>query len=610
MDVFDLRDQLVHDYATYINSFINIQDETVRDYVHSSLRDGVLWPDPLIQLNPAFRPGASIDELVDDGTLHPECRKIFRRAKSPTSDGAPMRLHRHQEEAIRTAAVGHNYVLTTGTGSGKSLSYIVPIVDFALRSRPRRGIKAIVVYPMNALANSQWGELEKLLVFGYPRGEQPVTFERYTGQESEEDREKILANPPDILLTNYVMLELILTRPQERKLIQAAQGLRFLVLDELHTYRGRQGADVALLVRRTRDHLAADELQHVGTSATLAGAGTYDDQRREVADVATLLFGAPVEAEHVIGETLETITSPRDLSSADFQREITARLRDGGRQPPDRFEGIVADPLAAWIEHTFGVRREEPGGRLVRATPRSITGPDGAAKALAQLTSEPEARCVEAIQQTLLAGYDCRNPRTDFPTFAFRVHQFISRGDTVYASLDAEHERQLTLQAQTYVPGDRSRVCLPLAFCRECGQEYYSVRARREERDDPRTFLPRELSDRFSDAIEGTAGFLYLSTDAPWPTGEQEVLERVPEDWTEVHRGASRVRPARRPDLPLPVRVGHDGVERHDGVAMHWIEAPFRFCLRCEVEYGARQASDFAKLATLSSEGGAPPPRS
>ena len=139
-------------------------------------------------------------------------------------------------EAIQVARAGHNYVLTTGTGSGKSPVYIIPIVDHVLRRGSGRGIQALVVSPMNALANSQAGELEKFLGHGYPNGKGPVTFARYTGQETDEQKQQIIANPPDILLTNYVMLDLILTRPQERPLIEAAKHLSFLVLDELHTY--------------------------------------------------------------------------------------------------------------------------------------------------------------------------------------------------------------------------------------------------------------------------------------------------------------------------------------------------------------------------------------
>ena len=435
-----------------------------RSLVDSELAGGLLWPDPLIQLNPSFEPGYRTDQLVDQGILHEECRRIFRINKE-SGEGQPLRLHRHQEEAVRVARIGANYVLTTGTGSGKSLAYIVPIVDHVLRRGPGRGIQAIVVYPMNALANSQLGELRKFLGHGYPDGRGPVTFERYTGQEKDDEKQRIMANPPDILLTNYVMLELILTRPDERRtLVQAAQGLHFLVLDELHTYRGRQGADVAMLVRRVRDALNAENLQCVGTSATLAGPGTFDEQRGKVAEVASLLFGAEVRPEHVIGETLRRATPERNMEDPAFVQELTGRLTEPDRHPPADYRGFVSDPLSIWIESTFGVQTDPQSGRLVRAEPRSITGPLGAAPALSRLTGVPEERCIEAIEEGLLAGYRCEtNPDTGFPVFAFRLHQFISRGETVYASVETEPDRYLTVQGQRFVPGDRTRK--PSAAC-------------------------------------------------------------------------------------------------------------------------------------------------
>jgi hypothetical protein len=145
-----------------------------------------------------------------------------------------------------------SFVPTSGTGSGKSLTYIIPIVDHILRNGSGRGIQAIVVYPMNALANGQDEEPRKFLENGYPEERSPVRFARYTGHERGPDRDAIRANAPDILLTNYMMPELLLTRCDDRQLVRAAQGLRFLVFDELHTYRGRQGADVAQLIRRCR----------------------------------------------------------------------------------------------------------------------------------------------------------------------------------------------------------------------------------------------------------------------------------------------------------------------------------------------------------------------
>jgi hypothetical protein len=109
--------------------------------------------------------GGKIGQLVAEGLLHPECERIFRVGKA--ADGAPGKailLHKHQDDAIRIAKRREAYVLTTGTGSGKSLSYFIPIIDDVLRRRALgglKGISAIVVYPMNALCNSQMDELER-----------------------------------------------------------------------------------------------------------------------------------------------------------------------------------------------------------------------------------------------------------------------------------------------------------------------------------------------------------------------------------------------------------------------------------------------------------------
>jgi ATP-dependent helicase YprA (DUF1998 family) len=465
MDVFAVRDRLIDDYSAYVRSFIQIRDSGIRNEVVGALDSGLLWPEPLIQLNPAFEAGNSIDELVEAGILHDECGRIFRKDKEPGSNnsGKALRLYKHQSDAIRCAVAGHNYVLTTGTASGKSLSYIVPVVNHVLRRGPGRGIQAIIVYPMNALANSQCGELNKFVQFGYPETRPAVRFAQYTGQESDKQRESILANPPDILITNYVMLELILTRPIERQLIEAARGLRFLVMDELHTYRGRQGADVALLIRRVRNRLGGADLQYVGTSATLAGAGSFEQQRVEVSRIASKFFGAQVMPEHVIGETLRPATSLASLTDSIFIRNLRERVADAQRKPASNYAEFVADPLSIWIEHQLGLQREDGSDRLVRAVPQSLSGENGAARKLASVTSLPIERCHEALQEQLLASYVCsRDPETGFPPFAFRQHQFISKGDTAYASIESELHRFITVHGQQFVPGDRGRTVLGL----------------------------------------------------------------------------------------------------------------------------------------------------
>jgi ATP-dependent helicase YprA (DUF1998 family) len=626
MNVFKLRNNLIADYSEYVHSFLTIQDERIRDYVNEEVDAGLFWPDPLIQLNPSFEAGSRIDDLVDEGLLDEECRRIFCLKDDPKAAGKPLRLHRHQEEAIRAAKTESSYVLTTGTGSGKSLAYIIPIVDHVLRRGPGKGIQAIIVYPMNALVNSQMGELERFLQYGYPDLKGPVTFERYTGQESNEDRLRIMAKPPDILLTNYVMLELILTRPEERrKLINAARGMQFLVLDELHTYRGRQGADVAMLVRRVRDATQSPDLQCVGTSATLAGEGTYTEKQAHVAEIASRIFGTNVEPHNVIGETLQRSTTEKQLDNPEFIRALTDQIENSA-QPPRSFQEFTSQPLSSWIETAFGleteaaggrlIRRnprgvwgeggaatEAAGGRLIRRNPRGVWGEGGAARELSELIGIDENACGEAVEDWLLASYQAEpNPQTGFPIFAFRLHQFISRGDTVYSTLESEAERYRTVRRQQFVPGDRSKNLFPLVFCRECGQEYYSVYAESKGDARARIFKSRDFMERRTEK-SAEPGYLYINSKNPWPEEYEDLLERLPEEWLEDTGDGYAIRRARRKDVPESIRVQPDGMESDVGIIAQWTEAPFRFCLNCGVSYDFRQRSDFAKLASLGSEG-------
>jgi hypothetical protein len=594
MNVFELRRQQISDYERYVRSFITINDTRVQAEVASQLDEGLLWPQPRLGLNPTFAAGGWVDELVSAGLLHSDCGRIFR-IKPDEGPERGLHLHRHQVEAIEAARRGRDYALTTGTGSGKSLAYLIPIVDAVLREGPGRGVKAIVVYPMNALANSQAGELEKFLYRGYPDGRGPVRFRRYTGQESDDERRAIWADPPDIILTNYVMLELVLSRVDERPLVEAAQGLRFLVLDEMHTYRGRQGADVALLARRVRDACRAERLQMVGTSATMSTGGSFADQQAEVAQVASLLFGATVDAQDVIGETLRRATPEPDLSNPATVDALRRRVASGVA-PPAEFSAFVADPLSAWIESTFGITSEDESGRLIRVRPRTISGAGGAADDLAELTGLDAATCEAAVETQLLAGGVVRHPDTGFAVFAFRLHQFISRGDTVYASLEPPEARYITANPQEFVPGDRGKVLRPLAFCRECGQDYYpGTVVDRTGRE----FDARPLNERLRDTPP-----VYLAIGVDWPqTAGPELCERLPEEWVEETTGGPRVKADRRRQLPEAVSILPDGRLNLGGVPAWLVRAPLRFCMSCGVTYGSRQNNDAAKLATLGSGG-------
>jgi superfamily II DNA/RNA helicase/very-short-patch-repair endonuclease len=609
LDVFKVHEQVIADYRAFTSGFVQPRDSRISTFIEEQFAEGVQWPDPWLSLNPSFATGGSVTELVAEGLLHPECDRIFRRKTDVHDPGRePVILHRHQREAVEVARSGKSYVLTTGTGSGKSLAYIVPIVDAVLRDRDayggrRPGVKAIIVYPMNALANSQVEEMKKFLQFGYPEGGEPVTFARYTGQESKDARRAILAEPPDILLTNYVMLDLVLTRPDERKqLIRAAQGMQFLALDELHTYRGRQGADVAMLIRRLRDQCASDDLQIVGTSATMASAGTIAERNGVVAKVATRLFGADVTPERVIGETLVRGTAELDPNPTDLAAATAPPAQPHAARGHKDF---VEDPLASWAESTFGLDVEEETGRLIRRTPTTVTE---AATRLAEITHLDEATTTTALRAILKEGSAVLQPDNGRPVFAFRLHQFVSKGDTVYVSLEPEDRRHITGSYQVSVPDHPEKALLPLGFCRECGQEYLVVAKVNTGGDE--VFVGR----RDADASGGDAvtGYLYVSTDFPWPA-DPLVAGRLPSSWlvtdpeTEQVDGIldskKKYLPSKVQLLPDGTRISDSGTADADALAGWFVSTPFAFCMRCGVSYEQVRGNDFGKLATLDAEG-------
>jgi ATP-dependent helicase YprA (DUF1998 family) len=167
-----------------------------------------LWPEPLIQFNSTFEKGTSIKQLADDHVVDSRLNDCFKGFD----------LYRHQVEAIKKGVNGDSFIVTSGTGSGKSLTFLATIFSDLLKNNCTSGIKAILVYPMNALINSQEEEINKYADnFKENTGQVfPLTFSKYTGQESGSDRIDIRDNPPDIILTNYMMLELIMTRASER----------------------------------------------------------------------------------------------------------------------------------------------------------------------------------------------------------------------------------------------------------------------------------------------------------------------------------------------------------------------------------------------------------
>lgn len=595
MDVFEFRQHLIGEYAQFSRSFTRIKSDDIRTFVDREYESQRYWPEPLIQLNPNYRAGGTVDELVRAGQLSPECSDIFRLNKTSSSAGVTLPLHQHQAEAISLALAGESYVLTTGTGSGKSLSYFIPIVDACIKAKkddPAPRTRAIIIYPMNALANSQLEELKKFL--GAEPHSRAVSFGRYTGQESEEERQAMAANPPDILLTNFMMLELLMTRQNDidKAVMRNAKGLRFLVLDELHTYRGRQGADVALLVRRVREALT-DQLICIGTSATMASEGSQMEKNAIVAGVAQRLFGTTIADRNVITETLRR-TTPEHETLQSVQPRLGAAIHEGVPMTL-AFDDMAKHPMSVWVELTLGLTYEDDKPR--RAKPRTLAE---ASRLLHEASGQPLEICHNYLQQFLLRAYAITDAAGK-SLFAFKLHQFIAGGGKVYTTLEKPGQRAITLDGQQFVSGDedRQRRYYHVHFCRDCGQEYIPV----WDADDHggRHFSVRSIDERQNDNEEIKFGFLMPDADRIW---EPDALERYPETWLEQKAdGEWRIKSGQKRYVPQCVKVATDGaVTTQDGLPAWFIPGGFRFCLACGVSH-ATSGKDGLRLTSLSGEG-------
>ena len=600
MDVFSFRDSLVSQYENFTRSFTKILSPDIKQFVDGEYAQQRYWPTPLIQLNPSFVSGGDIGYFVKEGLLHPECESIFRYGKTEDGlPGYPLTLHKHQEEAIRIAQTGQSYVLTTGTGSGKSLSYFIPIIDLVLKAKAKgghSGISAIVVYPMNALANSQLEELQKYLCLGYPAGKEPVRFARYTGQESDPERQAIAANPPDILLTNYVMLELMLTRHSapDPQIVEHAKGMKFLVLDELHTYRGRQGADVAMLVRRVRDRMNLN-LLCVGTSATMASDGTASDRSAVVAKIATRLFGSDVKPSNIVTETLRRVTSDQvKVDKNTLSAVINAPLPNAAT-----YDELCSHPVSVWVETNLGLAREDgkSDGKWIRTTfPKTL---EQAAELLAKDSGQQQDLCHNYLKQFLLLAFS-KKDGLGRSVFAFRLHQFIAGAGDVYATLELPGQRYLTLDGQQYKPQEREKPLFNLCFCRSCGQEYHPVWYSAQQRQ-VSTIEPRELNEKSSDDEDHAWGYFCPRADF-----DPDTQDSYPDNWIEFdRRGDFRLRQNFRKSQPLRFICSPEGRSDHAGLDGFVIPGAFRFCLNpdCDAIFEGAVRNEGSKLSSLSSEG-------
>ena len=649
LNPFDALDNVQSSYRSYVETFQNVDDETINAWIENRIETGkVLWKEPFVQLNQRFQYGDSLEEFVADDTLHDGILNVFTGA-----GGDPIEPYKHQTEAIQSIQAGNNTIVSTGTGSGKSFAFGIPIVSHCLEAKERGedGIKAVIIYPMNALANSQYEDFaERLdgtgLRLGLYTGDTPYNpdeapeFLRQFGREEAFDsevvsREEMQNDPPDILMTNYVMLDLILTRHDDKKLFPEMHSgiLQYLVLDEIHTYTGHQGADVAALVRRLKQNTdAGDELICVGTSATVQSDEGID-ANDEIADFTQKIFGEEVNPENVVRESHYTLplspdeplpdvvdVTAGDVASFDgtlkAAQDLTEKLLDRELMPAETKDAAA---LGTALE---GHPTIEFLDRELSAQSQQIFAgeADGEEDLVSRYQEEhrPEATRQEIereLQAALLVGTvgTTEIQGEQQPIFIPKLHTFFSQGSGLVSCLtddafdfDQPHlsdagDIECRTCAQEH---DRTRTAYPLSFCRGCGQEYYTVTI------DGENEVSQGALSTLVDTEEDEEDAYLMHGD--WNPGTAP----LPDEWLNDN-GQLRdtyIEAEPRPATYCPecdhLTPGHIDQGQLDcgcfaaqGVEVTRVNEPFLFCPNCGVHYTRRVKNEFNKLFTFGTVG-------
>jgi len=610
-NIFDLHQEILSDYKLYIDSFINIADNKILAVVKNDFDSGNLYPEPLVQFNPSFESGGKVGNLVNEGILVNDFNHIFY-----DETGSSWSIYKHQTEAIVKGNEGKGFVVTSGTGSGKSLTYISTIFNYLFKNPNRPGIKAIIVYPLNALINSQESALSafeenyrKKTGNGFP-----FTFAKYTGQEKQEIRDKVIENPPDVLLTNYMMLELLMVRKTDEKLRESfLKSLQYLVFDELHVYKGRQGADVSLLIRRIKSASENKNIICIGTSATMA-TGTIEEQKNEVANVATRFFDVKFLPDQVIVESLTYSTSELIPTKDELRTALIAEITDKSKK------ALLEHPLAIWLERTIAIRNE--GDNKRRNKPKSLKTIAGE---LAAETGFSEKDCEQKIIEILIlaekVNIESTKEKKKETVLPFKLHQFISQTGYVYVTIENAENRHITLEPNPFVKLSENEPEVPVfqtVFSRVSGEEFICVRKDLTEsklifRDFNDNQNPKNEDDlKTNDGdkqkkVKSRSQDYYKDGYILFDKGNlfdiNDFTDLLPSAWISK---SGKIESSKDFFLPKEIYVSRDGSYSDSvnaGEKAWFIAAPLIYDPTCGLIYQEPKLSEKSKLISLGNEG-------
>jgi len=467
-------------YKRYLSTIFKIGDPDYAAQFEKELeRSDLLAKGPYLDVTDAFVKGRSLEQLIGSGVLP----RGFRRINMPLDRP----LYAHQEEAILKAVAGRNLVVSTGTGSGKTESFLIPVLrELIIQHEEDRlgpGVRALFIYPMNALANDQVERLRHLLS-NYPE----ITFGSYTGQTEEKykkalyeyqqlnqgksplpneliSREQMKETPPHILITNYAMLEYLMIRPDDNVFFDGphASHWKFVVLDEAHVYGGSTGIEVSMLLRRLSAKLRNERLQFILTSATLGG----ENDNKDAASFASNLCHRTFQPEDVIRAKRVRLEPPEKLLllPTRFYRETAELIRKDADKKEmlqliSRYGGHVADD--AEVEETlYDLLLCDETYWVIRShlqQPKTVSG-------LAAALSWDE----QDVENFVTVASKCE--KNGDRLFDARYHMFLRATDSVFITL-GPLKRVFLTRKEKHVENNTAYKVFEMATCSSCHAIY------------------------------------------------------------------------------------------------------------------------------------------
>lgn len=549
-------------YRGYISSTIHFSNDVLQSQLEEILNEpGYLAKGPFLEAAPPYLGAETPRELVASGEF---CQSVLELGGGDPERFDPDRsLYKHQVRAIRLARAERNYIVTTGTGSGKTECFLLPILDDILRefevSGPQDGVRALILYPMNALANDQLKRLRELLE-GVP-----ITFGRYTGDTEngqsdaevkwrEENpgtdrlpnelisREVMRRTPPNILLTNYSMLEYLLLRPEDSPFFSGAFGKswRHIAIDEAHMYSGSLGTEIAYLLRRLKARIVAGSREplHLHCYATSATMGSEDDIDK-VAKFAADLFGEPFGPGEVVVGTKDSAAKDIRPTWGSLPLEVWGELREVLNDSGEvrRLVEDIIRPLVPSDEYALllGASSYKVGLGTV------LLGEDSTEKLvrsmgerLLDLTPWREGKVMESLG---IEGLDSRTlsdmvevlsvaQRTDgIPILSSRYHSFLRGPEGLFLNLHTYRLVHEKLVSASIDGIDGPVPIYEIAACRHCGEAFLLGQEEPNEGRGCSWLNPKPVGDSFVEAERFDPRLYYrLLRDEDEPVESERLL--------------------------------------------------------------------------------------